>query len=108
MKSNKNLCNWLPPEYEKLRWDLYTKKINKMKQNKTVEVTEKWLNSLVEHGNLASDLLLTLIDNQKLTSKETGILSRIIGHAQSAEHLLPHCEPERDLHGDIVIKPNQG
>lgn len=81
-----------------------------MKPNKTVEVTEKWLNSLIEQANLTNDLLITLIDDDRvpLSSREVGILSRFIGHAQSAELLLPHAhlDPETDLHGDLVVKPN--
>ena len=87
---NKNPCTWLPVEYEKLRWELYTQKFNKMKQNKTVEVTEKWINTLVDQANLTNDLLIALIDDDRvpLSSREVGIISRFIGHAQSAERLL--------------------
>lgn len=62
-----------------------------MKPNKTVEVTEAWLNNLIDQANLTNDLLITLIDDDRipLSSREVGILSRFIGHAQSAELLLP-------------------
>jgi len=80
-----------------------------MKPNKTVEVTEKWLNSLIEQAKLTNDLLITIIDDNRvpLSSREVGILSRFIGQAQSAELLLPKhddCDPETDLHGDLIVK----
>ncbi len=69
-----------------------------MKPNKTVEVTEKWLKSLIERAKLTNELLLILVDDNRvpLSPREVGIISWFIGHAQSAEYLLPQCEPNQD------------
>lgn len=56
-----------------------------------ITVTEKWLNALTVQAKLTNDLLMVLVDDNRilLSSREIGILARFIGTAQAAEHLLP-------------------